>query len=86
MSEHVDPVRARRARIGHAVAIAQRVGYAALAVAIIAFVIGLSTSFPGWSVTLSIAALVAGIVILPVPIVMGYGVRAADREDRQASR
>ena len=86
MSGHVDPVRARRARIGRAVAFAQRVGYAALGVAVVAFVVGLSTNFPGWSVTLSIAALVAGIVILPVPIVMGYGVRAAEREDRQASR
>jgi hypothetical protein len=86
VSEALDPVRARRARIGRAVAIAQRVGYAALAVAVIAFAIGLSTDFPGWSVTLSITALVAGMVILPVPIVMGYGVRAAEREDRQAPK
>ena len=84
MTDPVDPVRARRARIGRLVAIAQRVGYAALAVAVVAFAIGLSTNFPGWSVTLSVAALVAGTVILPVPIVIGYGVRAAEREDRRA--
>jgi hypothetical protein len=27
--------------------------------------------------------LVISIAILPIPIVLGYGVRAADREDRQ---
>ena len=37
---------------------------------------------PGWSVALTIGTLVAAIVILPVPIVLGYGVRAAEREER----
>ena len=32
---------------------------------------------------LSIGGLVAGILILPLPIVLGYGVRAAEREDRR---
>ena len=34
-------------------------------------------------VTVTVVALVAGCVILPVPIVLGYGLRAAEREDRQ---
>ncbi len=84
VSNLTDPVRARRARIAHYVTLAQRVGYCALLVAIVAFGVGIASDFPGWSVAVSIASLTAAIVILPVPIVLGYGVRAAEREDRQA--
>ena len=77
-----DPVRARRARIARVVRYGQRTGYATLIVAVVSFVIAAATDFPAVAVDLSIAALVAAIVILPVPIVLGYGVRAAEREER----
>jgi hypothetical protein len=78
-----DPVRARRARIARAVRYGQRTGYAALAVSMVSFVVAAATDFPALGVDLSIAALVAACVILPLPIVLGYGVRAAEREERQ---
>jgi hypothetical protein len=78
-----DPVRARRARIARFVRHATRAGYAALAVSVVSFVVAAAADFPALAVDLSIAALVVGIVILPVPIVLGYGVRAAEREDRR---
>ena len=81
-----DPVLARRARIARVVRYGQRAGYAALIVAVVSFVVAAATDFPGVAVDLSIAALVAAIVILPVPIVLGYGVRAAEREEREARR
>jgi hypothetical protein len=49
----------------------------------VSFVVAAATDFPAAAVDLSIAALVAAIVILPVPIVLGYGVRAAERDERQ---
>lgn len=78
-----DPIVERRARIARYVKIAQRIGYLALAVAVVAFVIAFTTDFPSWSVTLTIVSLVLAILILPLPIVFGYGVRAAEREERQ---
>jgi hypothetical protein len=48
----------------------------------VSFVVAALTDFPAVAVDISIAALVAAIVILPLPIVLGYGVRAAEREDR----
>lgn len=78
-----DPVVERRARIARSVKVAQRIGYLLLLVAIVAFVISFLTDFPSWSVTLTIVSLVLAIVILPLPIVFGYGVRAAEREERQ---
>ena len=77
-----DPVLARRARIARLAALGKRIGYCALAVAIVAFVVGVFTSFATWTVVVSTVGLVAACVILPIPIVLGYGVRAAAREER----
>jgi len=54
-------------------------------VAIISFIAGAAADFPDWLVTLTIAALVFAIVVLPVPIVVGYGVRAAERDERRST-
>jgi hypothetical protein len=77
-----DPVLAKRARIARWVALGKRVGYLALLVAIIAFFVGVVADFPEWVVAVSVTGLVLACVILPLPIVFGYGVRAAEREDR----
>lgn len=78
-----DPVVARRARIARLVKLGKRVGYLALLIAIVAFFIGVGTSFASWTVTVCVAGLAVACVVLPIPIVFGYGVRAADREDRE---
>jgi hypothetical protein len=79
-----DPVAARRARIARVVAIATRVGYGFLALAVVTFVAAALTDFPSGLVTLTVVALVAACLVLPAPIVLGYGLRAAEREDREA--
>ena len=76
-----DPVIARRARIARFAAIGKRAGYCAFLLAVAGFVAGVFTEFARWTVVLSTIGLVAACVILPVPIVLGYGVRAAARED-----
>ena len=80
-----DPILARRARVARWVQIGQRCGYACLLLAIAGFVIGAIAGFPGWTVTVSVVGLVGACVILPVPIVAGYGVRAAERDERRAA-
>lgn len=77
-----DPVVERRARISRLVGLGKRVGYLALLVAIVAFVIAVVAGFPDWAVGVSIGGLVVAIVVLPLPIVFGYGIRAAEREER----
>jgi len=74
---------ARRERIARFAALGKRIGYLAIAIAIIAFFVGVATSFPTWAVTVSIAGLAVSCVVLPIPIVLAYGVRAAAREDRE---
>lgn len=77
-----DPVAQRRARLAVAVRVAKRVGYGCLLLAIVTFAAGLASGFPTVLVALSITGLIASCVVLPIPIVMGYGIRAAEREER----
>ena len=77
-----DPVLARRATVRRWVGRGSRAGYGALGLAVVTFVIGLVSDFPAWAVNLTIAGLVVACAILPVTIVLGYGIRAAEREER----
>jgi hypothetical protein len=78
-----DPVVVRRRRIGRWAELGQRIGYLLFGVAIVLFVVAMVTGLPGALVTGIIVALVLGSVVLAPAIVVGYGVRAADREDRE---
>lgn len=77
-----DPVRARRARIARLVALGQRIGYTLWLVAIVVFFVGAATSFRPAIVTVVVGCLAAGSALLAPSIVISYGVRAADREER----
>jgi len=77
-----DPVLVRRARIARVVAVAQRVGYSLWLVAIVVFGVGAATAFRPFMVTVVVGCLLAGSALLAPSIVIGYGVRAADRVDR----
>ncbi len=78
-----DPVVARRARIAILVKLGKRVGYLALLVAIVGFGAGAVTGFSPTIVRIVVTGLVVACVVLPLPIVVGYGLRAAEREDRE---
>lgn len=80
-----DPVLARRARIAAWVEIGQRLGYSLFGLAIVVFVTGFATRFADWMVTAIVASLVIGSLVLAPAIVFGYGVKAAEREDRGGS-
>ncbi|MGH9225354.1 MAG: hypothetical protein ACRD2W_16580 [Acidimicrobiales bacterium] len=81
MATPADPIRARRARMGRLAAGGKRAGYGLFLVAMVAFVAAAATDFPDALVTTVVAALVVGSVVLAPAIVIGYGVRAAERED-----
>jgi hypothetical protein len=80
----LDPVLARRARIARLVSLGKGIGYACFAAALVLFFVGLLSRFTGLVSTLTIALLLGGCVFLPPAIVFGYGLRAAEREEREA--
>ena len=78
-----DPVRARRQKVAHYTLLANRVGYLFFAVAIATFIIGFAISFNGAVSTIVIASVVIGSLLLAPAIVLGYAVKAAERDDRE---
>ena len=81
-----DPVLARRARIARLSELGQRIGYALFGLAIVVFVIGFVVGYSDVLVTVIVASLGVGSVVLAPAIVFGYAVKAAEREDRELGR
>ena len=82
-NDDLDPVRARRARVAAWTLLANRVGYLCLAVAVAIFVIALVVGFSSTMATLVTVFLVVSFVLLAPSIVLGYAVKAAERDDRE---
>jgi hypothetical protein len=78
-----DPVLIRRRRFARGAELGQRIGYLLFGMAIVLFVAAAITDLPPAMVTAIVACLALGSLVLAPSIVIGYGVRAADREDRE---
>jgi hypothetical protein len=78
----VDPVLERRAKLLRMTKVGQRFGYGCFGLAMVLFVIALATQLPTWLVTLIMVLMVAGSVVLLPAIILSYGAKAADKEDR----
>ncbi len=78
-----DPIRRRRAQVARWTLLANRIGYVLLAVAMALFFAALMVGFSATMATLVIVVLVASCVLLAPSIVLGYAVKAAERDDRQ---
>lgn len=81
-----DPIRAQRARWAKAASLGQRVGYLLFLGAVVAFFVGLVVGWSGGFTTAIVFCLVVGSIFLAPAIVVGYAVKAAEREDREAGR
>lgn len=81
-----DPVLVRRRRIARGAELAQRLGYALFGLAIVLFVVGFAVGLTPAVVGAIIVAMGLGSALLAPAIVIGYAVKAADREDRERGR
>jgi hypothetical protein len=73
----------RRRRLARAAELAQRAGYGLFGVAVVAFVAGFAVGLSAGVVAIVLVALGLGSVLLAPGIVIGYAVKAAEREDRE---
>lgn len=78
-----DPVRARRKQVARWTRRANRLGYLCFGIAIVTFVVGFIVSFNGTVAAIVIASMIVGSVLLAPAIVLGYAVKAAERDDRE---
>jgi hypothetical protein len=74
---------ARRARIRSLVGLGKRIGYLCFLAAFVLFFVGFAWRFTPVLSGVIVALLVIGCFVLPPAIVFGYGLRAAEREERQ---
>lgn len=77
-----DAVRQRRAQAARWIKRGKRAGGALLLVAVALVVAALATGMPTALVTAATVALITGAVVLAPAMVFGYGVNAAERDDR----
>lgn len=82
-SSPIDPVRARRAQVAKYTLLANRIGYLLYAATTACFAFAFAVGFNGVMVGLMTFGLVGGSVLLAPSIVLGYAVKAAEREDRE---
>ena len=65
---------------------ANRLGYLCFGIAIVTFIIGFIVSFNGAVSAVVVASMIVGSVLLAPAIVLGYAVKAAERDDREIGR
>jgi len=78
-----DPVRARRAQVARWTLLANRVGYVLLAVAVALFVVAVMVGFNATLAWVVAVLMIVSFLLLAPSIVLGYAVKAADRDDRE---
>jgi len=78
---HTDPVRQRRALMTRWTQRANRVGYLLFAAAIVLFVVAFTGDFNDTMVTLIVICMTIGSILLAPAIVLGYGLKAAEKDD-----
>jgi hypothetical protein len=82
-AESTDPVRVKRAKIAKWTLLANRVGYLFVALAMALFLMAFVLGFNSTMATLVIISFIIGCVLLAPSIIVGYAVKAAEREDRE---
>ena len=78
-----DPVRERRRRVARWTQLANRLGYLCFGIAIVTFVVGFVVSFNATVSAIVVTSMIVGSVLLAPAIVLGYAVKAAERDDRE---
>ncbi len=78
----MDPVLVRRAVWARVASAGQRVGYGLIVIAVVTFVVGLVIGFENRAVTTVVSAALAATAVTLLPaIILGFAVKAAQRED-----
>jgi hypothetical protein len=77
-----DPIRQRRELVARFAAMARLAGWSLFGLAFVAFIVGMLTGLDGFVVVVVIGCIALGSTLLLPAIIIGFGVTAAEREDR----
>jgi hypothetical protein len=79
----IDPIRERRKKIAHWTLLANRIGYLVLALAMTLFILAFLFGFSPTMAALVITSLIVSFALLAPSIIVGYAVKAAERNDAE---
>lgn len=85
MNPPIDPIRVQRAKVADLVSKGIRLGSAFYVLASVVFFVAFMTGFTDTAVIIIIVTMVIGSMLLAPALVFKYGVKAADRADRDDS-
>ncbi len=75
---------ARRAQFARAANAGQKLGYGLIVIAVVGFVVGLAVGFDNRAVTTVVGVALAATAVTLLPaIILGFAVKAAQREERE---
>ena len=80
--ESEDPVLRSRERIRTAANLGKRLGYSSFGGSLVLFVLNYYLGGPSLSISITVALLIVGSLLLAPAIIFGYAANAADREDQ----
>ena len=84
MTPGQDPVLVRRAQYARAADLGQKLGYSLIVIAVVGFVVGLVVGFDNRAVTTVVGGALAATAVTLLPaIILGFAVKAAQREERE---
>ena len=82
-SQSNDPVLEKRERIRSQVKLGKRVGYSLMIISIVSMFLCIPLGWPAYLTITSMVTFTLSCIILPLPIVFGYGIKSAEKEDRK---
>ncbi len=82
-NQPADPILLRREIIRARVKLGKRVGYSLMTISIIAMFLCIPFGWPAFLTITSMVTFTLSCIVLPLPIIFGYAIKAAEKEDRK---
>ena len=81
--ESSDEVLVKREKIRKRVKIGKQVGYSLMLISIITMFLCIPFNWPAFLTITSMVTFTLSCIVLPLPIIFGYAIKAAEKEDRK---
>lgn len=81
--EEIDPILVQREKIRSRVKMGKRIGYSLMTISIISMFLCIPFHWPAFLTITSMLTFTLACIILPLPIIFGYGIKSAEKEDRK---
>lgn len=78
-----DPVLTEREKIRSRVKLGKRIGYGLMTISIVTMFLCVPLHWPAYLTITSMVSFTLSCIILPLPIIFGYAIKAAEKEDRK---